>query len=134
MGILETPAESKDKPTQVKRKSRQLDFSSLSPLKPEGTVGFAGYRDSTSASTLKSKNRDPDDMDSDADDEDEGERRFSKHSNGKVKEEPEEKDEGLKDLSAEELSKRGELADGVKKIQVSHFSFRQRTLTNLTSL
>lgn len=118
MGVLPTPDPVEQKPSTAKRKSRQLDFSNLGPLKSKGTVGFAGYRDATATSPpLSRKNgnkKDPDEMDSDIDDDDEA------GPNGPTKDDADTVDEDGKMalLSPEELTKRGELAEGVKKMQV----------------
>lgn len=112
MGILPTPQPVEQKQTSSKRKSRQIDFASLGPLKSNGTVGFAGYRE-PSGSSAPAKNgvkKDPDEMDSDADDDE-------RQPNDGVKDEPEDENT-VETLSAEELTRRGELAEGVKKMQV----------------
>lgn len=118
MGILATPQTSEKTPTSTKRKSAQIDFSALKPLKPGGTVGFVGYRDNTAASSpvldkgkaaRGKKKKDEDAMDSDADDEED------LIGNLDV-------DDGKKDeptlLSPDEARGQGELAEGVRKIKV----------------
>lgn len=44
MGILPSVKDTKTTPA-AKRRSTQLDFSNLGPLKKEGTVGFSAFRD-----------------------------------------------------------------------------------------
>ena len=114
MGILHTKSEKT--PVAVKRKSLGMDFSTLGPLKKEGTVGFTQFRDSDQRprrSTL-SKKHDDDAMDSDSDDEappvskDVDDEDTTKKSNDM--------------LSPEDAERSGQLAEGVRKIKVSlHF-------------
>lgn len=102
----------------TKRRSTQLDFSNLAPLKPGGTVGFSAFRDNDT-STRKSKSRKKSNgsvgkgmmEDSDEDDDD-------VDITGKM-EDVEEKDEGKTLLSPEDAKHQGELADGVGRIKVS---------------
>lgn len=108
MGILSTP-QAENAPTISKRKASGPDFSKLGPLKSSGTVGFAGYRDTTSKRKGK---KDSDAMDSDADDEDE-----ERLPNGKDDVDVKQEDGGL--LSPEDARRQGELAEGVQKIKVS---------------
>lgn len=122
MGILPSTQVTSQSPASAKRKSNQLDLSSLKPLKSQGTVGFAGYRDSNKASKV-GKSPD-DDIDSDAEDDDETKR--LKKSNGVIKKEEDEKDEVIKkDVSAEDQAKNQELAEGVQKMQVSVHYYRR---------
>jgi hypothetical protein len=118
MGILET-----DKPVQASPATRRksgLDFGSLKPLNAAtGTKNFGGYRDGSKDSP-KTKNKHEDAMDSDADDEDDA----------KIEQADEDKevlDKGL--LSPEDAAKQGELAEGVRKIKVSHPSELQSEVT-----
>ena len=117
MGILADPkAQPQSAPTSSK-KAKQLDASSLKPLKStQGTVGFTGYRDTNAkpSSFGNGKSKDDDEMDSDEDD-------FQKRAlNGTQKDDKDGEEEDGREtaLSAEELSKRGELAEGVKKMQL----------------
>lgn len=122
MGIMKDP-ESPDRTTAstAKRKSRTIDLSALKPLKADkGTTGFAGYREQKQRNGTK--RRDEDDMDSDV--EDDGPVTSAKRS-PKVKKEPTDEDtngafddESRDVLSPEEFSKRAELAEGVKKMQL----------------
>lgn len=120
MGILSTADTANTSSTQPKAKSKQMDASSLGKLKAkEGTVGFTGYRDSAKKSTKafgekSGKSGSHHEMDSDADDEDETAQRGA---NGLAKVEVEEDGKDVV-LSAEEVSRRGELAEGVKKMKV----------------
>lgn len=122
MGIMKDPASpERTTASTAKRKSRQIDLSALNPLKADkGTTGFAGYREQKQRNGVKRK--DEDDMDSEV--EDDGPLPSAKRS-PKVKKEPRDQDtDGALDeesrnvLSPEELSKRAELAEGVKKMQL----------------
>lgn len=122
MGILPGPTspDPKQAPT-AKRKSRQIDLTGLQPLKADkGTTGFAGYRDERQRNGHK--RRDDDDMDSDGE---EGGASSSGKAAGKSKKASIDgdtngdlDDEAPEVLSVEELRKRAELADGVKKMQL----------------
>lgn len=126
MGILPMPEPTDNKKSAAaKRKSRQLDFSTLGPLKSkEGTVGFAGYRDASSKSSIpKMKNgqrsKDEDDMDSDIDEGTALGPKTTSNNQSKAAEDDGDTGEDINhNLTAEELAKRAELADGVKKMQV----------------
>jgi hypothetical protein len=111
MGIVPNPQPEKNAAAN-RRKSSGPDFSKLGPLKAEGTVGFTGYRDSTSNSKRKTKTKDEDAMDSDADDEDES------HAIDGI-EDAEAKPENGALLSPEDARRQGELTEGVSKIKVS---------------
>ena len=114
MGIL--TSKSKANPTSSKRRSTQLDFSNLAPLKPGGTVGFSSFRDQKPPTGNKSRKKSngsaPGAMMEDSD-EDEDDLEIV----GKM-EDVEEKD--VKNmLSPEDAKYSGELADGVGRIKVS---------------
>ncbi|KAJ9295588.1 hypothetical protein DTO271G3_6044 [Paecilomyces variotii] len=109
MGILKDP-KSQDTPGSTKRRSLQPDFSNLGPLKPGGTVGFLNFRDKdANKGTRKSKKSSASDMDSDDDDDDD----LIIH-----KAEDEEAKDADVELTAEELRRQGELAEGVRKIKL----------------
>jgi len=110
MGILAAPEPQEQKASHAKRKSKQFDFGSLAPLQPKGTVGFTGYRESAKKAP-KSTKKGMDDMDSDGDDD------LRPLKNGASKNDDGD-DDGKTELSAEELKRQTELAEGVKKIQV----------------
>jgi hypothetical protein len=98
-----------------KRRSTQLDFSNLAPLKPGGTVGFSTFRDTDPSSkqskARKRSNGDVGAMDEDSDDDDE-----DREIVGKM-EDVDDKD--MKTLlSPEDAKYQGELADGVGRIKV----------------
>jgi hypothetical protein len=102
-------------PGSAKRRSGQLDFSNLGPLKTGGTVGFSTFRDQQSEASRKNKARKKSNGaladDSDEDDEDD------KGVLDKMNDSDDKYDE--KKLGAEDAKSSGELADGVNRIHVS---------------
>lgn len=104
--------------TATKRRSGQLDFSNLGPLKTTGTVGFSAFRDQGAESAKRRKSRKqknglPGAMDEDSDDEDDDD---EPEILGKM-EDIDDKD--VKSSNAPEDAKfTGELADGVDRIKV----------------
>ena len=117
MGILPNSKQEKTGNSATKRQSRQLDFSSLGPLKSTGTVGFSAFRDNDT-STKRNKSRKKSNgsigmMEDSDDDEDEDD------SRGVKMEEGDDKDVTQKTLlSPEDAKFQGELADGVGRIKV----------------
>ena len=118
MGIL-SPKQAPPKAT-TKRRSAQLDFSNLAPLKPGGTVGFSSFRDNGPSSKARKKTNGTSSTamveDSDEDDDD-------IEIVGKM-EDVEDKDSKTL-LSPDDAKMSGEIADGVGRIKVSpiqHFS------------
>ncbi|EKD12167.1 uncharacterized protein L3040_003366 [Drepanopeziza brunnea f. sp. 'multigermtubi'] len=116
MGILNAKQQ-KGTPTATKRRSTQLDFSNLAPLKPGGTVGFSSFRDSDS-SDRRNKSRKksngsngPGAMVEDSDDDDD-----EVEIVGKM-EDVDDKDVKAS-LSPEDAKFSGELADGVGRIKL----------------
>ncbi|KAK3044761.1 hypothetical protein LTS18_000429, partial [Coniosporium uncinatum] len=117
MGILQAPSPEPQAPTTARRKSRQIDFSSLKPLESQGAKGiknFAGYRDPAASTPVrrKSKQKDEDAMDSDADDEDET------NVSKEVEDDVDIKQEDPNLLSPDDARRQGELAEGVRKIKL----------------
>ncbi|CZT12409.1 uncharacterized protein RAG0_16234 [Rhynchosporium agropyri] len=116
MGIL-TPKPSKGVVAPTKRRSTQLDFSNLAPLKQGGTVGFSSFRD-TDAPARKNKDRKKSNgsiapgatvEDSDEDEDDDN----------IVREMEDIEDKDVKTMSSVDDSKSsGELADGVGRIKL----------------
>lgn len=102
----------------TKRRSTQLDFSNLAPLKPGGTVGFSTFRDTDPSSgrnkARKRSNGDVGAMEEDSDEDDED------CEIGKM-EDVDDKDVKTL-LSPEDAKYQGELADGVGRIKVCHTS------------
>lgn len=101
-------------PGSAKRRSGQLDFSNLGPLKAGGTVGFTAFRDQTTDTTRRRKARKKSNgnIAEDSDDDDEEE------SDAINKMDDDEKDAEGK-LAPEDSKFGGELADGVNRIRVS---------------
>jgi len=106
-------------PSAAKRRSGQLDFSTLGPLKTTGTVGFSTFRDHDTDSARRRKARKKssgsigaamDDSDDDDDDSDEALVRM---------EDVDDKEDKTKVEPADEAKFSGELADGVNRIRVS---------------
>jgi len=116
MGVM--APKSQTTPTAVKRRSGQLDFSKLGPLKTSGTVGFTAFRDSESQPTRR--------------------RNAHKRSNGSIggamdedSEEDDDDDDAIlgkmddvdtkydkSKLGPEDAKFSGELAEGVNRIRV----------------
>ena len=116
MGIVSSKQQ-KTTPGATKRRSAQLDFSNLGPLKPDrGTVGFSAFRENN-ASGRKSKSRKKSngsvggamEEDSDEDEED-------PEVVGKMEDVDEKEVKTL--LSPDDAKFSGELADGVGRIKV----------------
>ncbi|CAG8983662.1 hypothetical protein HYALB_00004093 [Hymenoscyphus albidus] len=114
MGILASKHQKATSAT--KRRSTQLDFGNLTPLKPGGTVGFSTFRD-TDGSNRKSKARKKSNgsvgagaMDEDSDDDDDDPDILKM-------EDVEDKDVKTK-LSPDDAKFQGELADGVRQIKL----------------
>ena len=109
MGILKTkkPATTPSSTAATKRRSVPTDFANLKPLKPGGARGFTGLRDGNPSPHNRNGTLSPDD---DMSDDEEREEKFVDADDGN-----DGKDEHL---SPEEARKRGELADGVRKIRV----------------
>lgn len=115
MGILPNSKQEKITSSATKRRSRQLDFGNLAPLKSTGTVGFSAFRDNNSSakrSKPRKKSNGSVGMMEDSDDEDEDD-------NSAVKmEEADDKDDPHTTLSTEDAKFQGELADGLGRIKV----------------
>lgn len=114
MGIMASKQQKAAGP--AKRRSTQLDFSNLGPLKKEGTVGFSAFRDSDGPARRNKARKKSNgslvggEMDEDSDDEDD--------EAAMKMEEVDDKD--LKSmLSPEDAKRQGELAEGVDRIKVS---------------
>ena len=106
-------------PSKSKRRSAQLDFSNLGPLKTTGTVGFTAFRDSEGDGTRRRKARKKsngnvgttmqDDSDDDDDDDDED-------ILGKMQDVD---DKDTTQLAPDDSKFSGELAEGVDRMKVS---------------
>ena len=125
MGILQDLQMSAAGPEGGKKKmGKQLDASSLKPLKStQGTVGFTGYRDANAKSAFSKDTSTKGDLDSEDDEGDPTQDKARNHKangarHGKAEDEPVEEDRHTTFLSPEEVSKRGELAESVKKMHL----------------
>ncbi|KAF4637833.1 hypothetical protein G7Y89_g234 [Cudoniella acicularis] len=114
MGIMASKQQ-KATPGSAKRRSTQLDFSNLAPLKPGGTVGFSSFRDND-GSTRRSKSRKKSNgsvvasgaMDEDSEEDDDDVELVGKMDDVD--------DKDVKTLlSPEDAKYQGELADGLKR-------------------
>lgn len=105
-------------PASAKRRSGQLDFSNIGPLKAGGTVGFTAFRDQDSETLRRRKARKKSNgniaEDSDDDDDDDG------AVVGKMEDVDDKEGDGK--LAPEDPKFGGELADGVNRIRVSNFA------------
>lgn len=126
MGVIPSAKAQTNTPTAAKRRSGQLDFSKLGPLKTTGTVGFSTFRDQEAESAKRRRSRKKSngglgamDEDSDEDDDDEPE------ILGKM-EDIDDKD--VTAIKPEDAKFTGELADGVDRIKVRTTSQRSPTL------
>ncbi|KAK7742292.1 Berardinelli-Seip congenital lipodystrophy 2 (seipin) [Cytospora paraplurivora] len=123
MGVLPSTKAQVATPVAAKRRSAQLDFSNLGPLKTTGTVGFSTFRDSAPQSTKRRKNRKKSNgslgaMDEDSDDDDDDD---EPEILGKM-EDIDEKDVKVTE-APEDVKFTGELAEGVDRIRLK----RQRS-------
>ncbi|KAH7265114.1 uncharacterized protein BKA55DRAFT_502045 [Fusarium redolens] len=114
IGVLQSSKNPQTTPGSAKRRSGQLDFSSLGPLKAGGTVGFSAFRDQATEASRRRKARKKSNGniadDSDDDDEEDDE------NLGKM-EEVYAKDVNAK-LAPEDVKFQGELAEGVDRIHL----------------
>lgn len=115
MGIL-SQKNQKGAPPPSKRRSTQLDFSNLAPLKSGGTVGFSSFRDNDTSTRNKSRKKSNGSIggavaeDSDEDDDD---------GAAIIKMEDAEDKDVKTLLSPDDAKFSGELADGVGRIKAS---------------
>lgn len=102
-----------------KRRSGQLDFSNLGPLKTTGTVGFTAFRDNETGASRLSKARKSISgsimlADSDEDEEDDVVGSLPKMA------EAYDKEVDPKLLAPDDAKSQGELAEGLNRIRVSY--------------
>ncbi|KAG7148482.1 hypothetical protein HYQ46_002657 [Verticillium longisporum] len=118
IGVLASSKTPQPTPGSAKRRSGQLDFSTLGPLKSTGTVGFSTFRDQKTDATRRRKARKKSigqvgsALQDDSDDEDDDDSEVL----GKM-EDIDEKDLGSK-MTPEDGQYSGELADGVNRIRL----------------
>lgn len=109
-------------PAKSKRRSAQLDFSNLGPLKTTGTVGFTAFRDTEGDGTRRRKARKKSNgnvgtamqEDSDDDEDDDGEDILGKMQDVD--------DKDTTHLAPDDAKFSGELAEGVDRMKVSSTS------------
>ncbi len=117
MGIMPSSKPVATPPTSAKRRSAQLDFGNLGPLKTTGTVGFSAFRDNAEKrkkARKKSNGHIADqemDEDSDEDEDEDG------NVEVLAKLDEETKYDKSK-LGPDDAKFSGELADGVNRIRV----------------
>ncbi|QPG94508.1 hypothetical protein C2857_006255 [Epichloe festucae Fl1] len=114
IGVLSSSKNPQATSGSAKRRSGQLDFSSIGPLKAGGTVGFSAFRDQASEATRRKKARKKSNgnIAEDSDDEDEDD-----ESDAVNKMEDDDKD-GEGKLAPDDSKFGGELADGVNRIHL----------------
>ena len=106
-------------PSKSKRRSAQLDFSNLGPLKTTGTVGFTAFRDTEGDGTRRRKARKKSNgnvgtaMQDDSDDDDEDD---EEDILGKMQDVD---DKDTTHLAPDDSKFSGELAEGVDRMKVS---------------
>ncbi|KAL1888917.1 hypothetical protein Cpir12675_006006 [Ceratocystis pirilliformis] len=102
-----------DSPIAAKRRSGQLDFSTLGPLKTTGTVGFSAFRDSNNDVSRRRKSRKKntggDALNDDSEDEDEDSPILNKMDDG---------DDKDPSVAPDDSNFGGELTDGVNRIRL----------------
>ncbi|KAK1546038.1 hypothetical protein CPAR01_00005 [Colletotrichum paranaense] len=117
IGIIASSKAAQATPGSAKRRSGQLDFSSLGPLKTSGTVGFSAFRDQDTEATRRRKARKKSNgniggaLNDDSDDDDDESELLGKMQD------IDEKDINNK-LAPEDVRSQGELADGVNRIRL----------------
>lgn len=116
MGILNPPKTAEKTPASSKRRSVHTDFTSLGPLKKEGTVGFTNFREEPIAKTkTQGKKASDDDMSEDSD-EDPG--IVGKMEDLNDADVPIKKEADSDLLSPEDAERTGQVADGIRKMKV----------------
>lgn len=121
MGIIPPPKQATS--PALKRRSGQLDFSNLGPLKTTGTVGFTAFRDKESQARRKKARKNngapgipSSAMDADSDDDDDDEHIGDSEDLSKMDDVDAKYDPSK--LGPEDAKHTGELAEGVNRIRV----------------
>ncbi|KAK3384325.1 hypothetical protein B0T24DRAFT_80632 [Lasiosphaeria ovina] len=120
MGVMTASKSPTVTTTAAKRRSGQLDFSNLGPLKTSGTVGFSTFRDNGKQSSRRRKSRKKSNgaiggaMDEDSDEDEDGD--DSDAILGKMEDVDTKYDKSK--LGPEDAQFSGELADGVNRIRL----------------
>lgn len=102
-------------PGSAKRRSGQLDFSSIGPLKAGGTVGFSAFRDKDTQKKSKTRKKSNGNIAEDSDDDDD--------DDDGIQFKMDDADDKIDDkkLGPEDAQSSGELADGVNRIRVGAY-------------
>ncbi|KAK3381593.1 hypothetical protein B0H63DRAFT_209319 [Podospora didyma] len=119
MGVMAPSKAAAATPAAIKRRSGQLDFGNLGPLKTTGTVGFSTFRDHDNQPARRKKSRKSngsigamdEDSDEDDDDDDESDAILGKMDDVDIKYDKSK-------LGPEDAQFSGELADGVNRIRL----------------
>ena len=115
MGILNPPKAAEKTPASSKRRSVHTDFTSLGPLKKEGTVGFTNFRDEPKVrQKTKNKKISDDDMSEDSDEDPGIVGKMEDLNDADVPIKKEASDL----LSPEDAERTGQVADGIRKMKV----------------
>jgi hypothetical protein len=115
MGILNPPKAAEKTTASAKRRSVHADFTSLGPLKKEGTVGFTNFRDTEPNAKPKGKKTSEDDMSEDSDDDAGIVGKMDDLNDADV---PITKEADSELLSPEDAERTGQVADGIRKMKV----------------
>ncbi|KAK6080654.1 hypothetical protein SCUP234_05200 [Seiridium cupressi] len=130
MGILPSAKDTKATPA-AKRRSTQLDFSKLGPLKKEGTVGFSAFRDQDTErrkSQKKSNGGLGGSMDEDSDDDDDDSNPLKK-----MEQDYEAKTDKTR-LGPEDAEIQAELKAGIDRIRLKRQHSAEPTSRNSSSV
>ncbi|CAG9999115.1 unnamed protein product [Clonostachys byssicola] len=113
LGVMQSSKGPQTTPGSVKRRSGQLDFSNIGPLKTGGTVGFSAFRDKESEAARKRKVRKKSNgaLVEDSDDDDDDDEAIIKMEDADDKIDS-------NHLAPEDAQSSGELADGVNRIHL----------------
>ncbi|KAJ2897924.1 hypothetical protein MKZ38_004299 [Zalerion maritima] len=135
MGLVSSRKTPKTPSSASKRRSGQLDFSNLGPLKTTGTVGFTAFRDQDTETSKRRKSRKKSvgstSMLEDSDDDDDDE--VVVGSLPKMAE-VDEKEPDPKKLAPEDAKSQGELAEGLNRIRLKRqHSAEPESLTQTTA-
>jgi hypothetical protein len=122
MGILASKSQKATPGVATKRRSTQLDFGNLTPLKPGGTVGFSSFRDNEGPARGKKSRKKSNGnivvneaMDEDSEDDDDEPEIIVKMEDSE--------DKDVKTLlSPDDAKSQSEIADGVNRIKVSPYT------------
>ncbi|KAK3994602.1 hypothetical protein QBC44DRAFT_42248 [Cladorrhinum sp. PSN332] len=118
MGVMAPPKPPVASPTALKRRSGQVDFSNLGPLKTSGTVGFSAFRDQAAQPAGRKKSKKSNGlgsnaMDADSDEDDDNDNDLIL---GKMEDVDTKYDKSK--LGPEDAKFTGELAAGVDRIRL----------------